>query len=796
MNTKWRVYFSVSLMWLPFCALGQAIVKGKLLDSASRKPIPYATITLMDLKRNILANTFSNEEGFFSIQTTQKDSGLLEISSVGYASIVLPLKNHELGDIYLTTAGAGLAQVTVTAAKKLIDLRPGMLVYNAENDLGNKGGTAADVLRKTPILNVDAQGNVTMRGSANLKILVNGKYSGQIARSPADALNMMPAENIKSVEVITTPSAKYDAEGAAGVINIITKKGYKNINGALELSGGNMEQMFNPRIAITNDKWSFSVHGHLHRLRQKEGMLTSRTQFENGAPSLQLDQHLEKDNAAPHGSGDLAIVYTPDSATEISFGMNAWFGKWPGNSTINTMLRLPNGNIQEQYLQSSTAKEQYLGSDINLTLNRKLKKPGQEITLLMQFSPTTSKQPYQLLQRDIHDDPFYEEENNNKTRNREWTLQADYLHPLSKSLSLETGLKFISRDVRSDYSVMAGDPGMLQPVAARSNVFDYNQKVYAVYAMMKANLPKNWYAEGGVRYEHTAFEGKFIEPGSAFSNSFNNLIPTATLSRKLNEDQSISLSYTQRITRPYIWDLNPNADASDPKNITTGNPDLEPEIAQQAELTYGLNKGSGFFLNTALFWKKTDDAIVDFMQTTNEGISINSKQNLAGNTVIGLNFSSSITLSQAWSINGNINANYLKYNSDALQISREGWAADVDMNVTLKLPRQYSLQVFADYNSRAVTLQGYDGYNYYYAFAAKKSIPKKKLTITLSAINPFTAYIPQINIAGATGFYSSVENRFFNRAFKITFNWEFGGMFGERERRKINNDDVKDQFKG
>lgn len=798
MNRTICVFILVCLVSVPFLSAAQQNLRGKITDSATRKPVPYATVTLLNTKKEILSNTFSNEEGEFRLQGAKHDSFVLEISSVGYAIRELILKpqsnNFDAGEVFLAPVGSGLTSVTVTARKKLIDIRPGMLVYNAENDIGSKGSTAADVLRKTPILNVDAQGNVTMRGSANLKILINGKYSGQIARSPADALNMIPADNIKSVEVITTPSAKYDAEGAAGVINIITKKGHKDVSGALELSLGNLEQMFNPRLELTKDKWSFSIHGHIHRYRQKEDEITNRTQFETDTASLFLDQYNRKDNAAPHGSVDVVITYSPDSVTEIAYGMNTSFGRWPENGTINTAVRSPSGLFLEQYVQNLTMHNGYLSNDLNISINRKLKRPGQEITLLTQFSPSSGRDPYKLLQSDVHGVPFYAEENANKTKNREWTVQLDYVHPLTKVWSLETGAKLIARKVHNDYEVRAGEPGSLAIVDDRTDRFDYTQDVVSGYLILKANLANDWYAEAGARYEYTSFEGRFRKL-DGFSSDFSNLIPTATISRKLSDDHNLSLSYTQRITRPYVWDLSPNINAGDPKNIETGNPNLKPEIAHQAELVYGWNKGSAFFLNSSLFWRRTDDAIVDLTTTDVNGISTTTMENLAGNVIMGLNFSTSATISSVWSVNGNINVSHLKYTSDALQISREGWAADIDLNTTFRLRRNYSVQAFADYNSRAVMMQGFQTYNYYYAFAAKKNLPDKRITLTLSAVNPFSAYIPQAIIKQADDFYSRTETRFFSRAIKFTVNWEFGGGARNSGRKKVSNDDVNNQFK-
>lgn len=786
---------------------GKISISGVVIDSITKKSIAYATINLLDTQHNAFTSTYTNESGAFTLYLDKHGSFIVEITSVGYNTKEIPVVVNtsqttvNIGQLSIAETTSTLQEVTVSAARKrLIEQRPGMLVYNAENDLSNKGGTAADVLRKAPVLNVDAQGNVSMRGSGNLKILINGKYSGQMARSPADALNMMSADIIKSVEVITTPSAKYDAEGAAGVINIITKKGRKDFNGTIEASGSNYAQMINPRLSLGTDKWNFNITGHMHRLRTKEAYGLERIQYDNGQPSLILDQQNESDNVAPHGSADISIVYTPDSVNEFSLGIVSWIGKWPGNNNLSTAVRSPSGTVIEQYMQSTNATSNFLGSDINLAYNRKFKREGQELTLLTQFSPSRDRSDYFFLQQNTSKELLYQETNNSNTNNKEWTFQLDYSQPLSKNgkYSLETGLKMISRNVGNRYNVTASetDPTQLIPQPLRSDYFKYKQDVYAGYAIIKMNLKNNWYVETGLRLEETKINGDFTNNGDGFNNSFTNFIPTATISKKLSDAQTLGLSYSKRLTRPYIWDLNPNADASDPKNIETGNPALNPEIAHQAEITYGINAGENFFLNTALFWKQTDNAIIDFTSTDVNGISTTSKQNLAANKQYGLNFSSFVSLTKKVSLNGNVNISYLDYSSGALQILSKGWAADVDMNMTWKMPKNYSLQLFGEYDGREVTLQGYQSQSFFYSLAAKKSIPAKKINITAAFINPFSAYIPQKDFIKTIVFESTQKNRYYSREFKLTVNWEFGSMFHKKESKKVANDDVKDQGKG
>ncbi len=606
-----------------------------------------------------------------------------------------------------------------------------MLVYNAGNDIGIKGGTAADVLRKAPALNVDPQGNVTMRGSGTLRILVDGKYSGQMARSAADALNMMPADIIQSVEIITAPSAKYDAEGAAGVINIITKKGSKRFSGALEVTASNWEQAINPRVSFSRNKWNMSFHGHFHRLQDKSATFTERTSLQNGVPTSTLFQEKRLNNVMPHTSGEMTIGFAPDSATELSLNVNAWLGSWPDGSTQTTRIFLPGGEMTDAYLQDARKKERFHGADISLGYNRKLKHPGQEFTAMAQISPTGGNSSYASIQS-ADDGKFRSrEENISETRNTEYTLQADYAHPLTSdgAFMLESGVKSIFRDANNQYDVWFSDappPAGLEFLSDRSDRFSYSQTVVAGYLLMKMKLKRGWYAEAGARLEHTSMEGKFRGGKDAFSNTLLNFVPTATVSKKLDDAQTLSLSYTKRLTRPFIWDLNPNADASDPSNIVTGNPALLPEIMHQGELSYAWTPASGLFLNVAAFYKQTDQSIFDLTTTDANGVATTQKQNLAGNRQYGTNISSAVQLTPKWNLNGNLNINRLDYESRALFVASKGWASDINLNTMYKLPGGVALSAFGEYSTRTITFRGTVRPGTSTASPRRKKLPRPK----------------------------------------------------------------------
>ncbi|OJV20614.1 MAG: TonB-dependent receptor [Dyadobacter sp. 50-39] len=778
------------------------LVKGFIADSVSKKAIEFATIGILDSEKKVVALTYSDENGIFKSADIQAGDYFLNLSFMGYAQKVVAfsvspqLPVLDIGTIYLKAEVTQLNAVTVTGTRALVEQQPGMLIYNAEKDISNSGGTAADVLRKAPILNVDAAGNVTMRGNSNLRILINGKYSGQMARSAADALNMMPANSIKAIEVITSPSARYDAEGAAGVINIITKKGQQNVSGTVEMVAGNLEQALNPRLSVSREKWNINTTLHAHQFRNREETALNRLTYENGGKTGRVQQNIVRDNRKPHGSGDVQIEFTPDSAHVFNFSVNGWFGKWPDNSEQHNQRFSASETLLEDFRQNVVTRSPTLGVDLNLGYTRKFKKPGEELYFMAQHNRSTDGFNYDAVQRDADNALLYREINDNENLNREWTVQTDYIFPFGTGYqnAWESGAKMILRENSSDYQVSGSgnnNPGELVPVGSRTDLFKYTQNVFAGYTQLKFKWQNGWALHAGARMEGTYLEGNQRSQHNTFKNDFWNFVPSATLFKKLNANNNLTLSYTKRISRPSIWDLNPNVNAQDPKNLEIGNPNLRPEQVNQVEFTYALQTESDFFLNASLFSRKTTNSIESIVTIGEAGITTASKQNLASNIQYGLNLSTSLSIMPGWKINSNANVRRARFRSGALNIRNEGMAWGMNINSSWKLPQNFSVQAYADYDARSVTLQGFESYWMYYSFSAKKELPAQKLTISLTTVSPFGGYIGQTVVTSAADFHSTLASRYLMRSVRLSLNWEFGTMFRTVKSRKVENDDQK-----
>lgn len=779
-------------------------IKGIIADSLDKKPVEFVTINLLDVSTTKSAGaTYTNDKGFFELGLNKKGDYKLELILVGYHPKIIsvtvddqtPVINIPL--IVLTSNVQQLADVVVVGTRQLVEQKSGMLVYHAERDVTNLGGTAADVLRKTPVLKVDADGNVSMRGSSNLKILINGKYSGQMARSPADALNMIPADMIKSVEVITSPSSRYDAEGAAGVINIITKKGTDSLNGALEIVASNWEQAFNPRLAFSKGKWNVNFFAHAHRLQQKRETNLLRSSFTDNGEPYQLQQQAFMNNVMPHGMSEISVDYQADSSTLISLSATGWLGNWPSDRRQNNTTLQSGAVVQQFEQQTITNNAANQGYFLSLGYSKKFRRVGQELFVIALYEDNLKDDfDYDTWHRNTEGVILYREQNNNHMCSKESTLQIDYTHPISKDgkNQLEIGAKAILRDVSSDYTTLASadnQPSVLVPVSSRTNVFDYGQDIFAGYVQTKFNLPNKWFLQVGVRLEETLIEGRFKTQFQPFKNNFRNFVPSATLTKTLNEANSFNLSYTQRISRPSIIDLNPNIDARDSRNLESGNPDLRPEASHQVELSHTLSTEAGFFFNTSLYGKQTNNSIENIIQVNNEGVSLSTKQNLASNHQYGVNLSTSFSLTKGIVLESNARLGYMDFKSQALNIERKGWGGGLNVNTTFKLRNNYTLQAFGDYDSQAVTLQGHETDWFYYSFALKKEWPKSKITAGLSTVNPFSNTMSRSRVIIASGFTSDNVTSYYNRAVKLTLVWKFGGQGKQVNRKSASNDDLK-----
>ena len=403
------------------------------------------------------------------------------------------------------------------------------------------------------MLSVDLEGNVSLRGSQNVRILINGKPSGIFANSVADALKLIPADEIKKVEVITSPSAKYDGEGSGGIINIITKrKGVEGFSGSVSTAVGTRQN--NAVVSLSASRGRFGINGSASTYYSwpRSGTLSfDSEQTESGFTNI-LEQAGETETSRLGFNGKFGAYYDINAYNSINSNISFNGFTSTSDGETNTTNILPSINFSETYARTTQADALFSGFDWTTDYKKTYDKKDQELVIAYQLSENTNDRNSDLDQNESFAFAQISEENVNDGKNIEHTIQLDYTHPFSKKVKMEVGAKTVIRDIKSDFS----SKNLLtnEFTDNRTDVFNYDQDVIAGYLSFNAELTKKYSLTAGARYEHTTYGGNF-DSGEVqeFSDDYDNFLPSIILSRKLKGFSSIKVSYNKRIQRPSLF---------------------------------------------------------------------------------------------------------------------------------------------------------------------------------------------------------------------------------------------------
>jgi hypothetical protein len=501
---------------------GSAKIIGYILDSTDTKPVEFASIALINKATNRPVDGASADQvGKFVLNKVAQGDYKLVISFIGYESktlfVSINAKNddHDLGVIKLPSSTKMLAEVTVEGQRAMIEERVDRTVYNAEKDATNKGGDATDVLKKVPMLSVDLDGNPSLRGSSNVKVLINNKPSTIMASSIADALKQIPADMIKTVEVITSPSAKYDAEGSAGIINIVTKKNTLqgltlNFDTSAGVRGSNLALNGNFR----NKNWGLSLGGFGRSEYNVNGKFESTQITSVNGVQTTNQQTAETRREGIFGNYQLGFDWDINKYNSVT--SNVRFGLRNGNNWQDGLKQIRNGALTS--LRNTNSLDESANVDINVDYTKTFEKAQKEFSILSMYSRNNRTNDfYNLIMntKSTMSEIMSSIKNANDAFNEEATIQMDYQTPINKMSMVEFGAKAITRNVTSDYkSYTAGADGVYSQVnlaTLPSNVFDYNQNIWSTYGSYTLTTKNKWSIKAGARYEHTDISASFLK---------------------------------------------------------------------------------------------------------------------------------------------------------------------------------------------------------------------------------------------------------------------------------------------
>ncbi|GJM33062.1 MAG: TonB-dependent receptor [Saprospiraceae bacterium] len=780
-------------------------ISGSLLDSVSQQPIEFATVVLVDTKTNKeVDGSITDDKGEFKLQNVKNGDYQLVFSFIGYnnktlneVSTTLEKPDLDLGPVFMLSEGINLQEVTVTGESAVIENKIDKIVYNAEKDVSATGGDAADVLRRVPLLAVDFEGNVSLRGSSNIQVLVNGKPSSIFATNLADALKSIPADQIKSVEVITTPTAKYDGEGSAGIINIITKKkSVEGFTGSVNTSIGTRQNNANLALNVASGRFgmNMSVGSWFSWPREAKTTLLRETSYDNEVMGL-LERIGTSESNSYGPNGSIGIFYDFNAYNSISSSVS-FRGFGNKNNDLTTLSEIdPIKNINRSYSQIGETSRFRGGLDWTNDYRRTFKKPEQELSFGYQLSVARSTQDGDILRTSNDPELVQDALTENDGLNLENTLQLDYVHPISSAVKLETGAKAVLRNIDSDYNYLDRPTNTFDPT--QTDVFKYKQNVGAAYLSFNIKFGENYGLVAGARYEYTDISGTFDnQSGSNFdSPAYDNILPSIIISRKFKNFQTLKLSYTRRIQRPSLFYVNPYVDQNTPGSISFGNPSLNPELVDQVELGYNTFI-KGIVLNGSIFYRQTSDLIERYTvidEMTN--VSVSTFQNAGKNNSIGFNFFGSATIAKIWIIRGGFNL--FTYNGEGIiegqKVTNTALLWNGNVSSSLDFGKGWKAEVFGFFRSPQQTLQGKRASFSMMNVGIQKEF-SKKFSLGLRIVDPFNENKEFPNEVKGSNF---VENSNFIlpfRSFGVNLSYRFGKLdFKQKDRRsRMRNDDLKE----
>ena len=789
-------------------------VSGIVIDSVTKKPVDYATVSLFKAGATTpFSGGLSDEKGAFRITNVPAGTYRLQVNYIGYdvknvgGLVLAPGKlDRNIGRIIISPGANLLEAVQITGQQALIENKIDKLVFNAEKDVTSAGGNVTDILRKVPMVSVDMDGNVALRGSQNVRILINGKPSGALTTNAADVLKSMPSDQIKNVEVITSPSAKYDAEGSAGIINIITKKKeVSGVSGSVNLGIGTRQNNENANINFNKNKLSVTANVGFNAGWPQ----TTYSSFESkntllGTESSSIGKSTSNRQFLS-GSASVGYDFNDNNSFLSSFSRRGGSFKNDGTTTNSNLSR--DGELIN-YTATNRNENSMSNFDWNNDFTHKFKRAGEEISVAAQWTHGTADVDYATEYSAFTQNQRAE----NLGTNNEYTVQVDYVLPINKLFKVEAGAKTIIREIKSDYDFFNPNEAgqyVLNPIT--SNAYDYGQDVYAGYGLLTASLSKGYTLMAGARMESTNIDGSSGNTASGlqpFKNDYLNFIPSLIVSKSLTPTQTIKLSYSKRIQRPSLQFLNPFRNTSDPLNQSQGNPELSPEIGQTLEFNYSTFVKSSV-INASVYYRRTEDIIesvvttVPFTTIDNAGnevtrdVSLSSFQNVGTNNSIGTSLFGSAQLWKVLTLRGNINA--FTYKPQIISSLQQGEQEtyiqyNAFVSATVKISSTLNAETFMMQNSARRTFQGTNPSFNLWVIGLKQDIFKKRGTLGLNITQPFKDYK---DFESSINSGPLVQRSKFSvpfRSFGLNFAYNFGKMnYGAqppRKKRGVTNDDL------
>lgn len=730
-------------------------VKGKIVDINTENPLEYATITLFSIRdSSMIAGGITDIEGNFKVDA-RPGKFFAKLEFISYKSQVI--ENLELGKgkpfldlgtLKMNADAAVLDEVEVRAEKSQMQMSLDKKIFNVGKDLASRGGTAADILDNVPSVTVDIEGAVSLRGSENVRILVDGKPSGLIGVGDLNGLRTINANQIDRVEVITNPSARYEAEGMSGIINIVLRKDKKSgLNGSFDVNVGYPESYgLGVNLNYRKNKVNLFANYGLNYRVSPGGGFTYQERFFRDTLYI-LDQVRDRERTGWSNNVRFGMDYFINKKNTITASFNMRQSDEDNESIVrykDYINELSEAGLRRITERIDNEVEDELNWQYSLNYKKTFDKKGQELVINYQFQDNGEKE--NSIFEEIYfteeggaplADEFFQRSENDEGEKRS-IFKLDYVHPFSKDHVFEFGLQTSIRDIKNDFSVEEFQDNEWKTIDTLSNNFIYDEGIYGVYATY-GNKHNQFSYQIGLRGEYSDVRTELEQTNEINPRDYFNIFPTAHVNYELADQSSFQLSYSRRIRRPRFWSLNPFFTFSDDRNQFSGNPNLDPEFTDSYEVSY-IKYWDKASLSTSIYFRDSEgtiqriQTISSMLNEDGETITLRRPENLTGQQSYGLEFTFSVSPQKWFRLNGDFNL--FSFNTDGsnfdLDFEAEGVSMTGRLTAMITALNKTDFQIRANYRAPRNNVQGRTKSIYSINLAASRDVFKNKGTVTFS----------------------------------------------------------------
>ena len=802
------IFAAIVMMMTSQVVMAQTTVKGVLMDETLGEAEPFATVRVFKAGKTEkpVAMFLTNENGEFKQEVKGKGKFDIVFSSIGKEdlkqTVTLGQENPlDLGTLYIKENATMLKGVEIVAQKPLVKMDVDKMSYNVAEDEDSKSNTVLDMLRKVPMVTVDGQDNINVNGSSSFKVYVDGMPNAMFSANPSMVFKSMPATAVKSIEVVTNPGAKYDAEGAAGILNIVMNKqnpqaaqSLNGYNGTVRASAGTTQ--LGGSVFINGQQGKFSYSANVMTSYNKPGNTTTETeQIQTNGNSQLLTS--DNDLKTPFTMGSLTLGYQIDSMSVLNLTaqVNSMSMKTTGTSL--TTMSGPAYGDGFSYDSSTEMKNSRTSFNGSLDYQRFFNQDHTQslaLTYQLEYSPAKTEMTNLFNTKStIMDLTNRYSENKNKTTSH--TFQVDYTMPIATGQTLSLGGKLQLHDATADSKYYLQD--VYDPTT--SSEYEYKNSILAGYGEYAGTFNKLG-VKAGVRYEHTWQDVEYhLGNGEDFKKNYGSLVPTASLQYTLSQGSNLGLTYNMRISRPGISYLNPYVDKTNPIALSYGNPELDVEKNHNVSLVYNLFT-SKLMVNLNLHHNFVDNAISQYSFYDAEGLLNTTYGNIVKRHQTGLNGYVNYLMTKNTRIFFNGGLNYTDLRSTALDQSNSGWTANAMVGVQQTLPWDLKLSAFAITSTKSYTLQGWSGGFNLLTASVSKSLLKDKLNLSVSGILGLNGggklNIESENRGKDFVSHSNIKVPIYGVTFTVSYTFGNSKIRAKQHTTRVENDFIEQQSQG